>query len=272
MSLFFRSQNRPHGASPRVVVHPYLYTRTGTNIQVGVYCEEPAPETAAAIVEVRYATTSRFVRVPITKGMRDSGQRATAGITTSSTATVDFYKSTTVTVRGIENSVLFEPGPQDLCPTLLFRIHLSASSSVTIPLAGNEYYDGFDGGNVMLRPITPLLESSSVSGVCVLRAGQDTASFDAEVEIARASTLLQSNSVLAISAESQPSYTPAMCTWFHASHLKADALAEVVETKYNYDSPSFFSVSLGAPTLGEYIKAGVSVFDVELLIGDVCFQ
>lgn len=277
-SILFQAQNQSQNRkSSRVTVHPYIYSRTSLTVTIGVYCDEPAPVDADAVVIFTHPDLSfpQEVYVPIRKGMLDSGIRTTKPLLQPiPVTTMRFYRYAEPYIDAFEiNGVevdYFEAGEKGLCPTMTFNLTLRAALAPGEILL-DKYINPFHFGYINLDPVDEL-SNSELDILSPLAGSMTSNSYVKSVEINRAEVLQSAPSVLSVLV----SYSPATdLSSFYATPrciLKADTNGEVLFDDYGpgiYEKSRLLRMQFGNPQFGNYIHAGVSIFDVEIAVVDI---
>lgn len=270
-SLFFQSHNLPLGVKPKVTVHPYIYSRTTTEVTVGVYCEEPAPVSDTATVRMQFPGSSVYpFQVPITKGLRDSGLRATIKIDTSGVQTRVLYKNFLV-ISMTFGSAEYQAGARSVCPTLTFNlsIYMDISSGSQVPVG--KYLNPFGSGTVMLDPSDLLFESSDLDDIPPLTSKVGSCVAHKAVEISRARALLVPTTNLNTRMDFYAETNLINYNGYFQYLLKADLTEEKIGAVYGGFGNALpnLNKTFGSPTLGEYIHAGVSVFHIDAIAEEI---
>lgn len=279
-SLLFHAQNKPGGPPPKVVVHPYIYSRTASTITIGVYCESPAPENDTATGDITFTHLGignnpplidmRRFQVPIIKGLRDSGSRAVITTGASYLSTTDLYTNTPIGI-GAFGTNLYEAGAKDVCPTMLFNVgfHVDLSSSSQLPKG--KYFNPFSAGHLSLDPSNVLFESSDVGDVSGLIGPQSSYAATKSVEISRAAALQVLSSKLNLLSDFTVNTNLLSYDGYAQYLLRADGINEQLQSATNgfsHMKPGF-TTTFGSPLLGDYIHMGVSIFDLQIYAEEI---
>lgn len=270
MNLFFHAANRPKIPRKKIVVHPYIYSRTASEVTIGVYCEEPAPVDDTADVVLGHtdgSTTYLFSgSVPIVKGLRDSGQRVVAKVNTQAIPTLDLYRNTTTGSIRFRSSY-YKAGAKDVCPTMQLLLSLNVMTSSDLIINQGVYFNPFGTGEVAFvygNNFHPVLVPSELDDVPYLGPGYGAFLYEKTVEVDRATAL----SVLPGEINLNASFhvdTNASDYYGQATYaLLADGIRETLGSfplrPYMTPANPDLSAKFGSPTLGDYIHAGVSFF------------
>lgn len=264
-SLLFQSQNVPP-VSNKVILYPYIFLRNNGGIRIGLCCDEPAPEDDVAVVRFSHPEypESFDTTVRIRKGMRETTITGSIQENLIWIPTLRLYRDAELRIVSCGTDS-YRFGPKRPCPSVTFDLNLG------IEMASEEYWYGsispFEAGSIELEPTNMLFSSTDLSDVESLSGPQSSYSYYNTVKISRAAALAQLSPELNLKSHFGSLIQGVKCRGNMRYTLAADVTRDLLvddSAEIFSDTTSQLLKVFGAPDLGEYIHAGVSVFTIDI--------